>query len=233
MLPEKRTFFIRGDDGEEYGPVDMAELREWVRENRAGLGTSVRLDETNSSWQPWQYYPELVALLAESHVTSPVPGQPGLVIAPLGRRIAAFLLDLFLSAVLSFPILFVLALIYMPDWCVQSALASIQPQLTAPPPLPLRDAIIVNVISDIVLAFYMAGFHAAHGQTPAKAILRVRVVNEDGKKPVFVKSFLRALVLVFSLSPYGLYGLFLIYAFFNPQRRTFHDFVAGTYVVEA
>jgi len=229
MLPENRAFIIRGDDGEEYGPVDMDELRDWVQENRAGLGTVVRLDEPGSLWQPWQYYPELVALLAEARVTSPVPGQPGLVIAPLGRRICAFVIDLFLVVVLSFPILMVLALIYMPDWCVQSALASMQPQLTSSPQLPLNDRIIGSLISDMIMAFYMAGFHAAHGKTPAKAILRIRVVDENGKKPHFVKSLLRALVMVFSLS---LYGVPLAYAFLNPQRRAFHDFVAGTYVVE-
>jgi uncharacterized RDD family membrane protein YckC len=230
MLPENRAFLVRGDDGTEYGPVDMAELREWVRENRAGLGTVVRLDEPGSPWQPWQTYPELVALLAEAQVTSPVPGHPGLVIAPLGRRVCAFIVDLLLSGFLTFPILFALALIYMPDWCVQSALASIQPQLTSPPQLPLNDRIVGSLISDAILVFYMAGFHAAHGKTPAKAFLRTRVVDQNGKKPPFAKSFVRAVALVVSLS---LYGLPLAYAFFNPQRRTFHDFIAGTYVVEA
>src|SRR5258708_23712119 len=96
MLPENKSFMVRGDDGLEYGPVDLDELREWVRENRAGLGTDVRLDETGTSWHPWQSYPELVALLAEARATAPVPGMPGLVIAPMGRRIVAFALDLFL-----------------------------------------------------------------------------------------------------------------------------------------
>ena len=99
MLPEKHSFWIRGEDGQEYGPVDLDELRDWVQENRAGLGTEVRLDEPGAPWNPWQNYPELVALLAEVHVTSPVPGQPGLVIARLGRRMAAFALDLVLISI--------------------------------------------------------------------------------------------------------------------------------------
>src|ERR1035441_8580028 len=100
MLPEKNSFWIRGDDGQEYGPVDLNGLRDWVQENRAGLGTEVRLDEPDAPWHPWQNYPELVALLAEVHVTSPVPGQPGMVIASVGRRVIAFALDLILISIL-------------------------------------------------------------------------------------------------------------------------------------
>src|SRR5260221_983773 len=226
MLPENRSFFIRGDDGQEYGPVDLDELREWVAENRAGLGTVVRRDEPGATWDPWQSYPELVALLAEVHVTCPVPGQPGLVVAPLGRRVIACAMDMILSGFLSFPILFALALIYMPDWCVQSALASVQPQIT-PPEIPLNDRIIGSLISYMILACYMAGFHAAHGRTPGKSIVHLRVVDQTGQKPAFIKTTLRAMAFVISI--YFL-GIPLFYAFLNPQRRTLHDFFAGTYV---
>src|SRR5476651_1741553 len=106
MLPENHSFWIRGDDGQEYGPVDLDELRDWVRENRAGLGTEVRLDELNADapWHPWQNYPELVALLAEAQATSPVPGQPGLVIAPIWRRAVAWMMDIMLLAILLNPV---------------------------------------------------------------------------------------------------------------------------------
>jgi len=230
MLPETRSFLIRGDDGQDYGPVDLDELRDWVRENRAGLGSDVRLDEPGAPWHPWQNYPELVALLAEVQVTSPVPGQPALVIAPIGRRVLAFAMDLILSGFLSFPILFALALIYMPDWCVQSALASLQPQITLPPELPLNDRIIGSLISDVILACYMAGFHAAHGKTPGKSLLHIRVVDQMGRKPSLVKSFLRALILIISM---GLFFIPFLHVFLNPQRRAFHDLIADTCVVEA
>ena len=86
------------------------------------------------------------------------------------------------------------------------------------------------MISDVVLALYFTGFHAAHGQTPAKALLRLRVVDSSGQKPGLAKALLRALALIFSMS---LFFIPLVYAFLNPQRRTLHDFVAGTYVVKA
>jgi uncharacterized RDD family membrane protein YckC len=220
---------VRGEDGQEYGPVALDELRQWVRENRAGLGTEVRLDEAGASWHPWQNYPELVALLAEAQATCSVPGQPGLVIAPVGRRIAAFVLDLALIVLLYLPIIVPVALIYMPDFCVEYAVAASRPPFSSPV-VTLYQELVINMIFNLVLTLYVTGFHSAHGQTPAKALLRLRVVDQSGGKPSVTKSFLRALALIFSMN---LFFLPLACAFFNPQRRTLHDFVAGTYVVEA
>src|SRR5271155_2215249 len=104
MLPENHAFLIRGDDGQEYGPVDLGALRAWVRENRAGLGTEVRRDEPGASWHPWQNYPELVALLAEVHVTGPLPPLPGLAVAPVWRRVVAWMIDIMLVAILLNPV---------------------------------------------------------------------------------------------------------------------------------
>ena len=229
MLPENPSFLIRGDDGQEYGPVDLDELRDWVQENRAGLGTEVRLDEPGAAWHPWQTFPELVALLAQVQVIGPAPGPPGLVIAPLGRRLLAFALDLILISILATPILMTLALVFLPDWFVQYVVVTSQPPFT-PPDLPLYPKLIANLLSDLVLALYFTGFHFAHGKTPAKSLFRLRVVDPSGQNPGLLKSVLRALVLIFSM---GLLFLPLTYAFFNPQRRALHDFVAGTYVVEA
>ncbi len=231
MLPENRAFFIRGDDGEDYGPVGLQELREWVQENRAGLGSSVRADEPGSTWQPWQEHPELVALLAEARVTSPVPGLPGLVIAPLGRRVLALLLDLVFNMILVVPIIAVTLLVCVPDWFIQFTVASALEQTPLPSP-PLNFKIAVDTISNLMLVLYFTGFLAAHGQTPAKSLLHLRVVDQNGQKPGLLKSFIRGLGLVISLFfPFGLISFG--YACFNPQRRAFHDLIAGTYVVNA
>jgi uncharacterized RDD family membrane protein YckC len=230
MLPENRSFMIRGEDGQEYGPVDLGELREWVQENRAGLGTEVRLDEPGSAWQPWQNFPELIALLAEVHVTSPVPGQPGLVIAPMGKRILACIMDLILSSILTSPIFYVWLTYTVPNWQNVFTQVLLQPQTPLPEPIFFY-VMICNLVSYLALALYTAGFHAAHGKTPGKSLLRLRVVDQNGQKPSLAKSLIRGLVYALSLN--YLYGLPLLYAFFNPQRRTVHDLLAGTYVVEA
>jgi uncharacterized RDD family membrane protein YckC len=229
MSPENRSFVVRGEDGEEYGPVDLEELRGWVRENRAGLGTEVRRDEPGASWNAWQNYPELIALLAEAHVTGPVMGPPGLVIAPMGLRVLAFGLDLVLVGIPTFIICLTMALVFLPDWYVQVVVASAQSPYN-PPDLPLYAKVVVQLISDFLLALYFALFHATHGQTPAKALFHLRVVDQAGQKPGVVKAVLRAVALIFSM---GVLFLPLVFAFFNPQRRALHDFIAGTYVVEA
>ena len=200
-----------------------------MRENRAGLGTDVRLDESGATWQPWQNYPELVALLAEAHVTSPVPGLPGLVIGHVGRRVVAFALDLMLISILLTPIFVTLAIIFLPDWFVQYVVASSLTPFSFPD-LPLAGKVASNLIYDFTVVAYFTGFLACHGQTPAKSLLRLRVVDQTGGRPGVMKLLLRALVLIFSMN---LFFLPLAFAFFNPQRRALHDLVAGTYVVEA
>jgi uncharacterized RDD family membrane protein YckC len=239
MLPENDKFYIRGEDGEEYGPADMNELREWVRENRAGIGTEVRRDEPGGTWNDWQTYPELIALLAEVHASSGgVPGQPAVVIASMGRRVAAFMLDLLFVMALWIPTLFAFALVFMPDLCnrfvdyvntCNAAMANSQ-VMPAPFQMPQAEEMELSFVFYSLAFLYMFGFTVAHGQTPAKAILRLRVVDEAGNKPAAAKAFLRAFALVISMS---LFFLPIAYAFFNPQRRAVHDIGAGTFVVEA
>jgi uncharacterized RDD family membrane protein YckC len=215
--------------GEIYGPVELPELREWVRENRAGLGTTVRLDEPEALWQPWQYYPELVALLAEAQIPSAVPGQPALVIAPMSRRFIAFILDLILSYLLLFPIAFVVFVLFLPDTFVQMAVAFIQIAFGLGQYPVVEVPMIYHVFIWTLITLYKGGFEFAHGKTPGKALTRLRVEDENGGKPGATKALIRGLIFSFSL---GLL-LPLFYVFFNPQRRAIHDLLAGTYVVES
>jgi uncharacterized RDD family membrane protein YckC len=231
-MPDPSIFYVRGDDGQEYGPVEMDELRGWVAENRAGLGTSVRYDQPGALWQPWQYYPELVAMLAEIRAGA---GGPLLVIAPMGRRILALILDLVLFTLLILPVSFVVMELYMPNWgdeFMQMMQAQLLQSNAVTPPEFYHHAMILNLVSSVGLILYMAGFNAAHGKTPAKAILRLRVVDSLGHRPTPLKALLRAMVLLVSLNFYIFY-IPLICAFLNPQRRALHDWVAGTLVVEA
>lgn len=226
MLPSNRAFFVRGDDGEEYGPVELEELRGWVRENRAGLGTAVRPDEANASWQPWQYYPELVALLAEAHATGFGPPIP--MVAPMSRRMISWLIDFILWSILLLPIKSLMDAFMPVDQIIE--MATSPRALQEMPPQALHQLWACEIIINACLLLYLTGFHAAHGKTPAKAIMRLTVVDQNGRKPSLFKSFLRSVALIFSIN---LFLIPLAYAFFNPQRRAFHDVVAGTYVIEA
>ena len=220
------SFIVRGDDGKDYGPVDLEEMRDWVRENRAGLGTTVRLDEPGALWQPWQYYPELVALLAESQASGALAGS---VLAPIPRRVAAFLVDFLLIYILLCPIFFLICIFGLPDIFVQTAVLLSQGQSVEPQIPPFYEALF-DLIRYGGVTLYMAGFHWAHGRTPAKSMMRLRVVDQNGDNPSISKALVRGLVLSFSL---GLFLFPFLYIFFNPQRRALHDLAAGTYVIEA
>jgi uncharacterized RDD family membrane protein YckC len=228
MLPETSTFFVRGDDGREYGPVPLDELREWVQENRAGLGTEVRRDIDGGDWQPWQNFPELVAIVAEVRAMSGPAGVQ--VVAPMGRRVVAFGLDYVLASILAFPFVYLVGLrAAIPDLEQQFLFALLQPDQPVDPAV-MYYGTLGSVITQVAFVLYFTLFHAARGQTPGKVLFKLRVVDQFGNKPYFVKSLLRSLAMIFSTT---LLFLPLAYAFFNPHRRALHDFIAGTFVVEA
>ena len=97
-----------------------------------------------------------------------------------------------------------------------------------PTPMLYQVAAVV-LIDNACLVLYFTVCHAAYGRTPAKALLRIRVVDQNGQKPALIKTFVRALALVFSVN----LAFPLLYAFLNPQRRTLHDLIANTCVVKA
>jgi uncharacterized RDD family membrane protein YckC len=234
MRPENPKFLIRGEDGEEYGPVDLAELRGWVSENRAGIGTEVKRDEPYSTWQPWQNFPELVALLAEINATEGEPELAGLVLAPVWRRAAALALDIILSYILILPITSVLGIIFAPDLLHQTYVAfnaALQNQtLYTAPDTFLGQQRFLNISSSLLLLLYFWGYFARYGRTPAQALFRLRVVSEAGGPLGSSQALARAFAVLFSM-----FFCFLpmFFVFMNPQRRAIHDLIAGTYVVEA
>ncbi len=235
-MAEPSAYFVRGDDGEEYGPVPLAELREWVVENRVGLGTSIRPDAPESRWSAWQHYPELVALLAEVNAV----GRPGgpTVLAPLSRRAGAFIVDVFLSFLLVLGLVVILyaflprqVIVDQTQFWLQFYTAVVQginPPVN-PPELPQWYLIGAEILSFVVPVLYFSCFPALHGQTPAKTVLHLHIVDAEGRKPTLRVALLRGFILVVSIK---LWGIPLLYAFFNPQRRALHDIAAGTYVIE-
>ncbi|MBI5687106.1 MAG: DUF4190 domain-containing protein [Verrucomicrobia bacterium] len=56
------TFRIIGGDGQEYGPVDLATLQEWIRQRRVAAPTKV-WDSRTGNWQPAVQIPELAQAL--------------------------------------------------------------------------------------------------------------------------------------------------------------------------
>ena len=229
MLPENPSFVIRGDDGEEYGPVDLEELRGWVRENRAGLGTEVRRDEPGATWNSWQTYPELIALLAEAHAGhASAPAHPlGLTLSPVWRRVSAWLIDMVFLGILLNPLQLLVAHSIPASQIFETMLSPAAMQ--ALPTSVLLQLVALLVVENACVVIYFTVCHAVYGKTPAQALLRIKVINAQGEKPTVVRAFIRSLALVFSVTFY----IPLVYVFLNPQRRAFHDIVTDTCVVNS
>jgi len=67
---------IIGGDGKEYGPVDLAQMQRWLRENRINGATMVQSAE-GGEWKPLSSFPEFAPAPAPALPTqAPVPAAP-------------------------------------------------------------------------------------------------------------------------------------------------------------
>jgi uncharacterized RDD family membrane protein YckC len=102
-------------------------------------------------------------------------------------------------------------------------------------------AVIVQLLSldrhgelgDRLLVFfaliYHVGFWTWKGTTPGGMICQLRLVRIDGRPLEFAESLVRGLTGIFSLVIAGLGFLWMLW---DPEGQTWHDRVAGTYVVK-
>jgi len=79
----------------------------------------------------------------------------------------------------------------------------------------------------LILAFYLVQ-ELIFGQTVGKRLLNLTLVDVHGRRPQAIMVLIRNLVRIVSLL--GL-GLGYLWAAFDTERRTFHDWVSGTWVV--
>ena len=71
-------FHIIGADGQQYGPVAIDQLCQWVREGRANAGSQVR-PEGGTEWKPISAWPELADV-----IRGPAGAPPRLAVPPIG-----------------------------------------------------------------------------------------------------------------------------------------------------
>lgn len=86
------------------------------------------------------------------------------------------------------------------------------------------------ILGLILFATYHVGFKGARGTTPGYMVLGIRIVSMDGADPTISQIVVRQISSVFSGMTCGL-GFFWIA--FDASKQSWHDKIAGTYVVKA
>lgn len=75
---------------------------------------------------------------------------------------------------------------------------------------------------------YFTFFHAYEGQTPAKMIMRIKVVTREGASPSFVHALIRTVCFFLS---HLFFGFGFLLTLLEPKKRALHDLLTGTQVV--
>jgi hypothetical protein len=87
-------FQLLGSDGKEYGPITADQLREWIREGRAGGSTQVRRD-SEREWRLLRTVPEFADIFQSSPATA-LAGSP-----PAPPVVRLFAMGFFLAAAIN------------------------------------------------------------------------------------------------------------------------------------
>jgi uncharacterized RDD family membrane protein YckC len=113
----------------------------------------------------------------------------------------------------------------------------IMPRMASGIPLSLKENLIMFLVGQSIFLILNGSFLANYGQTIGKRIMKVKIVDMEGKQVGFLKLYsLR--YLVFSLISQipvagGLLSLLNILFIFGKERRCLHDRITGTKVMAA
>jgi uncharacterized RDD family membrane protein YckC len=148
--------------------------------------------------------------------------------AVMGRRIAAFVIDILIVNVITWAVFFALAETGDADRfsCDSIPCVNINDTLYSPGGVANFIYWVVAIGIPILLFVVLQGLK---GITPGKAILGVRTVNEQGEVPGILKALVRWLLLIVDFSFCFLIGLIL--ALTTKGHRRLGDMAAKTFVV--
>ncbi|HZU08049.1 MAG TPA: RDD family protein [Chloroflexota bacterium] len=165
----------------------------------------------------------------EAHAPSAAPAAPPVAAtdgppalparASFWPRLAASLIDA----------LILLALVGLTRFIVGTAIVRVGLLLGGRPRELGEAAALLSTLASVALVVvYLLGCWALAGATPGKHLLGLRIVNRAGQAPSLGQAVVRALGYLLSALVLGLGFLWL----FGPERRGWHDRLAGTYVVK-
>lgn len=214
-IPSETLYWIRGEDREEYGPVTLTDLKEWVAEDRAGNGCWVRKEV--GDWAIWESYPELLELSSTEEFLQ----------ATFISRFLAFLIDYSL-------LLFVISFAMVYAWgdfdVFQKDVVSIEEMLKRlQSPFYAEMSLYMKLIMEGAHILYFGWFLGRPFQTLGKKIMGIRVVDAEGRALNRRRGWMRGIASVISLQFFWA-GYWI--AIFNPGLRTLHDWLVQTRVVK-
>jgi uncharacterized RDD family membrane protein YckC len=146
----------------------------------------------------------------------PLPPPPAGRASPAGfiRRTLAFTIDfIFLNFLYLIPFTFGLFGLYLSKGEISPMASLISPFVS---------------IWLILFIGYFTFFHAHFGQTPAKGIVRIKVVNKEGEPLSHFRALLRSLLSLFS---FIFFSLGFLFAIFGKKKQGLHDMLIGSHVV--
>ena len=153
-----------------------------------------------------------LALLRKKHESEEVP--PKMEAAGMGARIVAKVLDVVIMTVIAVAV-----------------------EMTSRHFFPFHSGdglgvvfIVTLLVNMFIGMAYMAGLTGRFGATPGKMIMGMKVVDSDGGDIGYWRAFLRYVGEFVVVPVTLLIGYFV--AFFDPNRRTLYDRIAGTLVVK-
>lgn len=89
----------------------------------------------------------------------------------------------------------------------------------------------ILTLLSLLIGFIYPVYFIAKGATPGKKLMKIHVVDATGNKaPGFGKAFLREIIGKFASSIFLFLGY--IWAFWDKDKQTWHDKIAGTLVVK-
>ena len=162
--------------------------------------------------------PEAAPPVANPTASPPPETLQGTQYAPGGMRLVGVLIDLVIAAILAF-VLFAIVLSVVP--IDEEALEAGDPEAEE----DLAAVMTVIVVAGLGYTWLLNTI----GWSPGKQALGFRVVREDGRPPGIGRGFARTVCLPLSIVPLA---TGLLWALQDSRGQTWHDKLAGTYVVK-
>ncbi len=157
---------------------------------------------------------------------APDPGgpAPGIVFAPHGARLVAYIVDALIITVVSIALFLVVGLAFLSGASLNDDGETVNVSAGA-----VLGTILLFLVVVLLILLYFPFFWARGGQTPGMAIFGLRVVDDRTGGPIgWGTAGLRMLGMYVSSA---VFYLGFIWILVDKRRRGFHDLIAGTVVV--